>query len=228
MKHQAPLLAAEACDPEQAAFQLETDLMASFRDTGTEKQFKLLYECSHQRLLAWIRSALRSRRFRLDPLEVLQDTFVNIFRYAGSFRNEQARSFRVWSRTIALNQIRHARRQSWRPSLQDLPEGLQEPQDCRCKPDDAAEFSEERKIMTRSWNLYLLLYLAAWKELSERDQQALVMVEVDGLSYAEACKILNVRMSNMKMIIFRARRRIRERLQGSLEELQASSTALLN
>lgn len=196
--------------------------MARFRDSGDEFLFKELYEESSARLLAWIRSATRTRASFLDPLDVLQDTFVSIFRYAQSFRDEQPRSFRVWSRTIALNLIRRAKRDHWRPSLQDLPDGLQEPCDARCLPDTSASLGEQGRIMTRAYQLYLRLYLAAWQQLSERDQRALQIVEVDGVSYSEACEILDVGMSNMKMIMFRARRRIRDRIQASLESLQAS------
>ena len=213
---------------DQAEFQLETDLMARFRDSRNEGGFKDLYDRAHEPLLQWIRSAIRSRAFGLDPLEILQDTFVNIFRYAGSFRDENARSFRGWSRTIALNQIRHAKRENWRPSLQDLPDGLQEPADDRCKPEVSAELVEQREVICNSWSLYLLLYNAAWRELSVRDQRALQLVEVEEHSYAEACEILGVGMSNMKMIMFRARRRIRERISGAFEELESARLALQN
>ena len=228
MNLSAPQLCIDASSRELAEFQTETTLMAQFRDSRNELEFKRLYDVAHAPLLQWIRSTIRSRAFFLDPLEILQDTFVNIFRYAGSFKDEKARSFRGWSRTIALNQIRHAKREHWRPSLQDLPDGLQEPADVRCKPDDSAELCEQRNVLCNSWSLYLLLYNAAWRELSERDQKALQMVEVEGRSYADACEILDVGMSNMKMIMFRARKRIRDRIRSAFEELELAKGAQLN
>ena len=224
----APRVSASTLSPERAQQERETALMAQFRDSGDEQSFRRLYEEAADGLLAWIRASVRNRAGFLDPLDVLQDTFVSIFRYAGSFRDEQPRSFRVWSRTIALNLIRRAQRDHWRPSLQDLPEGLQEPSDQRCLPDTAASLGEQGKRMTRAYQLYLRLYLAAWEQLSERDRKALKIVEVDGASYAEACDILGVGMSNMKMIMFRARRRVRDRIQNALESLQRSVQAASN
>ena len=208
--------------------QRETRKMARFRDSRSELHFKQLYDETSSALLAMIRSMLRARATHLDPLEVLQDTYVSIFRYAGSFRDEHPRSFRVWSRTIALNLIRRAKQESWRPSLQDMPEGLQEPADERTRPEMAVQLGEEGRRIARNYNLYLLLYYAAWKDLSDRDRKALEIVEVEGLSYSEACEVLGVGMSNMKMIMFRARRRIRDRIQGSLEGLVEAHVASLN
>ena len=52
-------------------------------------------------------------------------------------------------------------------------------------------------------------YLArAWAELSQRDRRTLHLVEVEGLSYEEVGKLLSVGRSNLKMIVFRSRRRI--------------------
>ena len=48
----------------------------------------------------------------------------------------------------------------------------------------------------------------AWAELSQRDRRTLHLVEVEGLSYEEVGKILSVGRSNLKMIVFRSRRRI--------------------
>ncbi|MFT5287367.1 MAG: DNA-directed RNA polymerase specialized sigma24 family protein, partial [Planctomycetota bacterium] len=45
-------------------------------------------------------------------------------------------------------------------------------------------------------------------ELRPRDQRALHLVEVEERSYIEAGEILGVGRSNMKMIIFRARKRM--------------------
>lgn len=57
--------------------------------------------------------------------------------------------------------------------------------------------------------ILLLHYAAAWEKLSTRDRAALEMIEVQGLSYAEAGRRLKVGRSNMKMIMFRSRKRIR-------------------
>jgi RNA polymerase sigma factor (sigma-70 family) len=183
--------------------------MAMFRDERDEAAFQALYDYARARLLVWIASLIGPRRREPDPLEVLQDAFVNIYRYAGTFRDEDVRSFRVWSRTIAGNLVRRARQPRIARSLDALPEGVGEPVDTGASPAEELVRGEDARAMARAWLIVLLQYAAAYEKLSTRDRLALDMIEVQGLSYAEAGKRLRVGVSNMKMIMFRSRRRIR-------------------
>jgi DNA-directed RNA polymerase specialized sigma24 family protein len=51
---------------------------------------------------------------------------------------------------------------------------------------------------------------------------ALELVELEGLSYAEAGARLHVGISNMKMIMFRARRRLRAKIGAALDVRRAT------
>jgi RNA polymerase sigma-70 factor (ECF subfamily) len=149
----------------------------------------------------------------LDPVDLLQDTFVNIYRYAGTFRNEQPTSFRVWSRRIAMNVVRRARM----PRREDpLPEGSFEPADRRSGPSESASSLEQSRELAGAWLILLGHYAEIVLELRERDRVALGLVEVSGLSYAAAAARLGVGASNMKMIVFRARKRIRREIARRL------------
>jgi RNA polymerase sigma-70 factor (ECF subfamily) len=191
--------------------------MALFRDERDESSFQALYDYSRARLLVWVVSLIGPRRRDPDPLEVLQDAFVNIYRYAGTFRAEDARSFRVWSRTIVGNLVRRARQPRPARSLDALQEGTSEPVDRRASPAEELVRGEDVRAMARAWLIVLLQYAAAYDRLSPRDRQALDMIEVQGLSYAEAGKQLRVGISNMKMIMFRSRRRIRALISQRLQ-----------
>src|SRR6185503_7676683 len=63
--------------PEQRDDRLDTALMAWFRDTGDRRAFEALYEHSRVRVASWLRWILREQQVRLDPVDLLQDTFVN-------------------------------------------------------------------------------------------------------------------------------------------------------
>ncbi|MDP6408874.1 MAG: RNA polymerase sigma factor [Planctomycetota bacterium] len=195
---------------------LETAVMALFRDRGGDDAFEVLHALSHTTLLRSITFGLRGTAVGVDPAEVLQDTFVNIYRYAAGFRDRHAGSFRAWARTIAHNVGRQHLGRRRHGSLQSLPESLQEPADSRANPALLAAGEEERAGLRKAWVLLLLQYAAAFRDLSARDRLALTLVEVDGLSYTEACERLGVGMSNMKMIMFRARKRIRARIEGAM------------
>ncbi len=183
--------------------------MTLFRDTRTEEAFEALYVRASKSLLAWIGHLLDGRGQTSDPLEVLQDTFVNIYRYAAGFRDEGGNTFRAWARTIAANVVRRNRRRARSISLQAMTAEVGEPADERGGPEHAAIVTEQRAELRRAWTILLLHYAAAWEKLGPRDRAALELIEVQGLSYAEAGRRLKVGRSNMKMIMFRSRKRIR-------------------
>jgi hypothetical protein len=52
---------------------------------------------------------------------------------------------------------------------------------------------------------------------------ALTMVEVDGVSYRDAAEALGIRLENLKMVIFRGRRKIFRGMEQSLGDIGASA-----
>jgi len=182
--------------------------MVEFRELGRPETFEELYLCSRAGLLTWIQYLLAVRREGGDPSDLLQDTFVNIHRYAHTFREDLGDGYRGWARTIAGNVVRRAARRRGL-SLCSLAELGFEPPDRRAAPELESATREEVLHLGKAWMLVLLHYSRAWTLLSPRDQEALHLVEVEGLGYAETGERLGVGPSNMKMIVFRARKRLR-------------------
>lgn len=211
---------------DEHAARLETELMLAFQESGSSDDFEALYDQARGPLLLWIGSLASGRRGGIEPVELLQDAFVNVYRYARSFRASGSRSFRVWSRTIAGNLVRRSRFER-RRSFQDMPEGLQEPTDRRPGPAMDLLEVEDRRLLERAWVLLLSRYAAAAAQLSTRDQRALHLVEVESLSYQDACAVLGVGLSNLKMILFRARRRIRAAISADFLELPVAARPAL-
>ena len=87
---------------------LGTELMALFRDTRGQRAYEALYALTSTSVLAWIRRMVRTIRCAQDPFELLQDTFVNVYRYSARFRSDHGGSFRVWVRTIGANVVKRA------------------------------------------------------------------------------------------------------------------------
>lgn len=199
---------------------LATALMALYRDTRSQVVFEALYEIARPSVKAWISSLLRRYRSRLDPAELLQDTFINVYRYPTAFRDERDASFRVWVRTIAGNRLRRALAPQRGLFLQEFPEGAMDLGDLRACPARLAETDEQSALLHSAWRLFLWHYARASEHLSARDRRALELVEVQGMPYKEAGTVLEVGRSNMKMIVFRARkrlaRRMREAMSGAL------------
>jgi len=203
---------------DQRARRLETGLMDLFRDTRRGDVFEGLYCVASGSLLAWILRLQAQRGSACDPHDLLQDTFVNIYNYGGRFQRRGSSSFRSWARTIAANVVRRGRRRRPTLSIDALPGHVGEPADPRQNPQRDAHLSECTIQLGKAWMLLLLHYAAAYRSLSERDRRALDLVEVQGLSYVAASEVLGVRSSNMKMIIFRSRQRIRARMRDVMLE----------
>ena len=201
---------------EQHSERLDTALMALFRDTGRRDAFDVLYEHSRERVVAWLRWLLNSRHVQLDPLELLQDTFVNVYRYAASFRSDHAASFRAWVRTIAANVIRRARTAPAARWVSTDADSMHEVVDRAGGPSMRLVQGEERDELRAAWMLFLQHYAAAFAALAPRDRRALELVEIEGLSYADTGRVLGVGPSNMKMIMLRARRRLHAHMRASL------------
>jgi RNA polymerase sigma factor (sigma-70 family) len=194
---------------------LDTELMALFRDTRDRDVFDCLYRNTRGSVFDWLRRLDARGKSQTDPLELLQDTFVNVYRYSRRFRNDSDSSFRVWVRTIAANAMKRALKQAPRARGHDLPVSA-EPVDLRPGPARCFQIQEERRALARSWLLFLEHYSRAYDALGPRDREALRLIEVEAVSYAEAARRLEVGSSNMKMIMFRSRQRILRHMRRAM------------
>lgn len=195
---------------------IDTALMALFQAERCQASFEDLYEHSSARVLEWLRWRVRVQAARLDPVALLQDTFVNVFRYAGSFRPAERGGFRAWVRTIAANVVRRALSRTGTSWLSMDAEGVPELVDGGHGPVRRLAEVEEAGELRTAWSLFLAHYLRAFASLRARDRRALELVEVEGRTYAEAAAELGVGGSNMKMIMLRARQRLVVALRVSL------------
>lgn len=198
---------------------LATALMDSFRRTHDPEAFDGLIRWAGPQLRARVRSRLRSLGAMLDPNEVWQDTIVNIYRYPDRFLASRPGAFAAWSSTIVDNAIRRHLRRSKRDQGMTLrdPETLQEQADTSSRePSMEAENNEECLATASAFGLLLQAYLQAFHRLGERERFVLQMVEVRSMRYAELAQILGIRPEALKMVVFRARKRIHDHLQRLL------------
>jgi RNA polymerase sigma factor (sigma-70 family) len=207
---------------------LATALMDAYRVTRDPDVFEGLIEWARPQLRGRLRARLRRLGAKLDVEEVWQDTIVNIYRYPDRFLATRAGAFAAWSSTIADNAIRRTLRRSGR----DAKICLQDPELLRMCADDAAP-EPSRQVAAReecaatsvALGLVLRAYLVCFEQLSARERKVLQMVEVGQMRYAEIAPLLAVRADALKMVVFRARKRLHERLQRMLSGAPAASTA---
>lgn len=200
---------------------LATSLMDLFRCTGDRDVFDCLVQWSTPLLLGRVRSGLRAAGSSCDAHEILQDAFVNIYRYPDRFRAARPGAFAAWSSTIVHNAIRRQVRRL-RRGTEALLVPSERLQDCADEwmrePSLQAQDHEECAATVSAYALLLQGYLVAFRHLSDRERFVLEMVEVRGLRYAELAKMLRIRPEALKMVVFRARKRIVDRLGAWLRD----------
>jgi len=156
-----------------------------------------------------------------DARDLTQEAFVQAFRRLDSFRGDSA--FYTWLFRIAINATISFRRKMERrktASIETAREVMgEEPRDVRA---DAAPSS---RIETREQQQLVRTALA---ELSEEFRQAIVLTEIEGLSYEDAAKIADCPIGTIRSRIHRARNELREKLRlllrGEADEAEPDHT----
>jgi RNA polymerase sigma factor (sigma-70 family) len=170
-----------------------TPLFARQQDPA--RAFERLYKAHVHDVYRYALMVLRNRE---DAEDVVQMTFLKAYRVFA--RGERPRNARPWLITIAHNTCRTRQRDAKRRPQEvafeeRVAESLETP------ADDAVEPKE------------LLRALGA---LSFNQRSALVMRELEGRSYTEIARILELTPSAVETLLFRARRAVREQLEGAL------------
>ncbi len=132
-----------------------------------------------------------------DAEDVTQTTFLNAYRAFG--RGERPRNARAWLIAIAHNVCRQRfRTASRRPLEVDLDDDAA----AQAVPDETAPTAAEIR--------------RALDQLAFNQRAALVMRELEGRSYAEIAEVLSLSVGAVETLVFRARRALREQLEGNL------------
>jgi RNA polymerase sigma-70 factor (ECF subfamily) len=143
------------------------------------------------------RYALAVLRQPADAEDVTQTTFMNAYR--AFQRGERPRNAQNWLIAIAHNVCRQRFRQAARrPDEVEYDDGIAEV----IQDDEDGPGAEDIQ--------------RALGHLAFNQRAGLVMRELEGRSYAEIAEILGLSLSAVETLLFRARRALREQLEGSL------------
>lgn len=167
---------------------LRTDeqLLALFR-AGSDEAFRVIHDRYRQRLFAYVRQMLWTGP-RQDAEDLLQDVFVRAY---GALRADARDvNLRAWLYRVAHNRcIDHLRRPV--PPAADV-------FDLSRKPlRDPIEEAQRRDDLSR--------LVEDVGRLPEQQRSALLMREIDGMSYADLATTLDVTVPAVKSLLVRAR-----------------------
>ena len=150
---------------------IATALMDLFRRTRSREAFDSLVELTKDQLLARVNSRIRFVDQSVDPQELLQDAFINIYYYPDRFDARRPGAFRAWSTTIVDNSVRRYMRKAKsgpHVRLQPIEILAQEADEPERGPIRQAILTEQYREVARAFQLFLALYLRAFQVLSER------------------------------------------------------------
>jgi RNA polymerase sigma factor (sigma-70 family) len=213
-----------ASSSEPLAERLMTQVMERFRRSRAESDFAVLFDLAAPVLQRRIRHRLRRYACEVDEGDVLQETLLNVYRYPDHFRCARDGAFKAWSSAILENALRRLMRgqRRRRQRFEEAGELLEATAaDTRSDPVRLASDQESRWALGQSYLILLLAYQRVFMTLSGRERRVLHLVEVDRLRYREAAAVMGVRPEALKMVVFRARKRIHCRLYRQLAVPQA-------
>src|ERR671937_3228043 len=165
----------------------------------TDRAFERLYR---RHVADVYRYALAVMRNQPDAEDVTQTTFLNAYR--AFQRGERPEKAQNWLIAIAHNVCRQRFRQSARrPTEVAFDDDVAD----RLVDDDETPTGEDIR--------------SALGHLGFNQRAALVMRELEGRSYADIAEILGLSAGAVETLLFRARRALREQLEGSLTCHQA-------
>jgi len=183
--------------------------LASALRAGSEEAYELL--------VARFQQPVYNLVYRLmsdpgDSYDVVQEVFLKVFRNIGAFRSQS--SLKTWIYRIAVNEVHNYRRWFFRHRrqevvLEDAGEGGKSfgdtVPDRGRSPYDCALDGEKRALIED-----------ALARINPMFRAAVVLRDVEDLSYEEIADILDVSLGTVKSRITRGRDAMRRQLEGRL------------
>jgi len=169
--------------------------------TGEERAFKQLVD-QFQTLV--FRTVLAIVHNHSNADDVTQEVFIEAFNSIGKFRADSKLS--TWLYRIAINKslnfIRDNKRNHLLQSLglKKIPEIIDDEHNFD-QPFEALQIQQRKRIME-----------AAIDSLPENQRTAFVLNKIDDLSYKEISEVMNVSISSVESLIFRAKQNLQKKL----------------
>jgi RNA polymerase sigma-70 factor, ECF subfamily len=198
------------------------EVLRDRRDTGDDswlvEGLRQGTEASYEALIAEYQQPVYNLAVRLlsdssDASDVVQEVFLKVFRKIGAFRGDS--SLKTWIYRIAVNEAYNYQRWFGRHRKQEV--GLDEEEegtlnysqrlpDPSRSPFDCAADREQHKLVE-----------SALARLNPSYRMAVVLRDIEELSYEEIAEILQVALGTVKSRILRGREALRKELAGRLE-----------
>jgi len=177
---------------------------------GVDSAYEELIERFEEPLYALMYRVLGTQN---DASDVVQDVFVKVFRGINSFREEC--SLRTWIYRIGVNEARNHRRWSFRHTRHEVPidKGLVEEDHASDCPRDRGESPYDHTLQKENRTLIE----QALSRVKPVFRLAVILRDIENLSYEEIAQVMQVSLGTVKSRILRGRECLRKELTERLE-----------
>lgn len=183
-------------------------------NSGQADKFHDLVKRYEQKLYNF---SMRMCRDHSDAEDMIQETFLNVFRYLKDFRFET--KFKNWLYKVAASTcIKKRRKSKFAPEKElSLDEFL--PENEAEVPDHVPEWAllPLEKVLNQELSNTINQEILS---LPKKYRLVIVLRDIEGFSTAETAQILNLSPSNVKVRLHRARLYLRDKLKGYFENEQ--------
>lgn len=145
--------------------------------------------------------------------DLVQETFIKVYRFGKSFRGSEAK-FSTWLYSVASNHCRDFLRYSSRRPESPIADIVEPEQQNNFT--DMMNATDESPLEEHLIRLQIGSTIKdAIDKLPEKERNALILREYQELEYKEIAKVLSCPIGSVKILIFRARKRLREMLKDA-------------
>lgn len=183
-------------------------------NSGQIDQFHELVKRYEQKLYNF---SLRMCREHQDAEDMVQETFLNVFKYLKDFRYET--KFKNWLYKVAASTCIKKRRKSKFAPERELSLEEFRPSDEAEPPDRVPEWAlmPLDKLLNEELAGAINRGILA---IPKKYRMVIVLRDIEGFSTAETAQILNLSPANVKVRLHRARLFLRDKLKGYFENEQ--------
>jgi len=181
----------------------DEELIVEFQSNGNEKCFEILVQRFKNPLTNYVYRFLGDYDSCVD---VVQDAFIKVYRYKDNYSS--VAKFSTWIYTIAGNLARteyqRRRRRNWFSinSYGDEEKTFDVPDNSN-RPDVAADMSIKNEIIQK-----------ALMKVRDSYREAVILRDIQELSYEEIAEILQIEVGTVKSRINRGRAELKKYLKG--------------
>jgi RNA polymerase sigma-70 factor (ECF subfamily) len=176
---------------------------------GDQEAFRELFELYNRRAYAVALGVVKNQQ---DALDIVQDAFIKVHKHIGSFQGTS--SFYTWLYRIVMNlAIDHTRKARHTTDFDDRV-GLRDSAANQPLLPRIQDANPGKTVVRKELSRQIQ---QALEELPEYHRAVIVLREIEGLSYEEMSRVLDVPKGTIMSRLFHARKKMQESLKAYLE-----------